>query len=169
MQIKVDFSTLGRTKWHDYAVRFLFGGLITAVAGIIANKFGPGIGGLFLAFPAIFPASATLIEKHEREKKESLGLKGAARGRSAASLDAAGSSIGSIGLFVFAFVVRHFLLKDNAWIVLGGSTLLWLGASVTAWKIRKALPRIQRSRYGSSRTEASNRRRRRDSNPRPPA
>jgi Protein of unknown function (DUF3147) len=79
MPIKVDFSTLRQTQWHDYAVRFLFGGLITAFAGIIAKKFGPGIGGLFLAFPAIFPASATLIEKHEKDKKESLGLKGAAR------------------------------------------------------------------------------------------
>ena len=28
---------------------------------------------LFLAFPAIFPASATLIEKHEKEKKEREG------------------------------------------------------------------------------------------------
>jgi hypothetical protein len=88
MRIQVDLSTLGQTKWQDYAVRFLFGGLITALAGIIAKKFGPGIGGLFLAFPAIFPASATLIEKHEKEKKESLGLKGEARGRSAASIDA---------------------------------------------------------------------------------
>ena len=74
MLIQVDPSALGQTKWHEYAVRFLFGGLITAIAGIIAKKFGPGVGGLFLAFPAIFPASATLIEKHEKEKKESEGL-----------------------------------------------------------------------------------------------
>lgn len=94
MRIKVDLSTLGQTKWYDYGVRFLFGGLITALAGIIAKKFGPSIGGLFLAFPAILPASATLIEKHERAKKESLGLNGAGRGRSAASIDAAGSSMG---------------------------------------------------------------------------
>jgi hypothetical protein len=53
MRIQVDLSTLGQTKWHDYAVRFLFGGLITVIAGIIAKKFGPGIGGLFLAFPAM--------------------------------------------------------------------------------------------------------------------
>src|SRR5258707_15409644 len=139
MQIKVDLSTLGQTKWHDYVVRFLFGGLITVLAGIIARKFGPGIGGLFLAFPAIFPASATLIEKHEREKKESLGLNGAARGRNAASIDAAGSSIGSIGLFVFALVVWQFLPKDPAWIVLAAATLVWLGLSVAVWQIRKAL------------------------------
>ena len=139
MRIQVDLSTLGQTKWHDYAVRFLFGGLITATAGMIAKKFGPGIGGLFLAFPAIFPASATLIEKHEEEKKESLGLNGAARGRSAASIDAAGSSMGSIGLFIFAFVVWQFMPRDPAWMVLGGATVLWLGVSVAIWQIRKAL------------------------------
>ena len=139
MRIQVDLSTLAQTQWHDYAVRFLFGGLITAVAGIVAKKFGPGIGGLFLAFPAIFPASATLIEKHERRKKESLGLKGDTRGRSAASIDAAGSSMGSIGLFVFALVVWHFIARDRAWIVLGGATALWLGVSAAVWQIRKGL------------------------------
>ena len=34
-----------------------------------AKRYGPGVAGLFLAFPAIFPAGATLIEKHEKEKK----------------------------------------------------------------------------------------------------
>jgi hypothetical protein len=139
MRIRVDLSALRQTKWHDYAVRFLFGGLVTALAGIIAKKFGPGIGGLFLAFPAIFPASATLIEKHEKEKKESLGLNGSARGRSAASVDAAGSSMGSIGLFVFALVVWQVIQRDRAWIVLAGATLLWLAVSVAVWQIRRAL------------------------------
>jgi hypothetical protein len=137
MRIKIDVSTLGRAKWHDYAVRFLFGGLVTALAGIIAKKFGPGIGGLFLAFPAILPASATLIEKHEKEKKHPLGLAGAFRGRRGASTDAAGSSMGSIGLFVFAFVVWQFMPRERAGIVLGSAPLLWLGVSVAVWLIRK--------------------------------
>ena len=76
MQIKVDLSVLGQTRWYEYAIRFIFGGLITAVAGIIAKKFGAGVGGLFLAFPAIFPASATLIEKHETQKKRGGGATG---------------------------------------------------------------------------------------------
>jgi len=62
MKIHIDTSALNGTRWHEYALRFLAGGVITAVTGIIAKKFGPGVGGLFLAFPAIFPASATLIE-----------------------------------------------------------------------------------------------------------
>jgi hypothetical protein len=51
------------------------------------------VGGLFLAFPAIFPASATLVEKHEAENKKRRGLSGMVRGREAAALDAAGAAM----------------------------------------------------------------------------
>lgn len=137
MQIKVDPSVIGQTRWYEYAIRFLFGGLITAVAGIIAKEFGAVVGGLFLAFPAIFPASATLIEKHEKQKKEKRGLRGTRRGREAASVDAAGSAMGSIGLFVFAVLVWQFLPAHNAGMVLPGATAVWLAVSVMIWHIRK--------------------------------
>ena len=137
MQIKVDLSVLRQTKWYEYAIRFLFGGIITSVAGLIAQRFGPGIGGLFLAFPAIFPASATLIEKHERQKKEKEGLQGTQRGREAASIDAAGSAMGSIGLSVFALLVWQFLPRHSTWIVLTAATAAWLSVSVLIWHIRK--------------------------------
>jgi hypothetical protein len=67
---------------------------MTVVAGLIAARFGSVTGGLFLAFPAIFPASATLIEKHVRERKEKAGLPGARRGKEAAALDAPGGLCG---------------------------------------------------------------------------
>jgi hypothetical protein len=137
MQIQVDPSALRQTKWHEYAVRFLLGGFITAAAGIIAKKFGPTLGGLFLAFPAIFPAGATLIEKHEKQKKEKEGLQGTDRGREAASVDAAGSAMGSIGLLVFALLVWQFAPDHATWIVLTGATVAWLAASVSLWLIRK--------------------------------
>jgi hypothetical protein len=137
MEIKVDPSVIGQTKWYEYAIRFLFGGLITAMAGMIAKKYGPGIGGLFLAFPAIFPASATLIEKHEKQKKEENGLTGTRRGREAASVDAAGSAMGSVGLLVFAFLVWQFTPRYSAWAVLIGATLAWLIASVLIWHVRR--------------------------------
>jgi len=106
---QIDPSVLRNTKWHEYAVRFVFGGLITAIAGVIAKHYGPVIGGLFLACPAIFPASATLIEKHEEQKKASLGLKGVIRGREAASVDATGSAIGSMGLLAFGAITWKWL------------------------------------------------------------
>jgi hypothetical protein len=109
MSVKVNFAALKQTKWHEYVVRFVFGGLITETTGIIAKKCGPGIGGLFLAFPAIFPASATLVENHEKEKKQRVGMEGVIRGRNAASLDARGAAMGSIGLVVFAIIVWQFL------------------------------------------------------------
>jgi uncharacterized membrane protein (GlpM family) len=137
MEMKVDASVIGQTKWYEYAIRFLFGGLITAVAGIIAKKYGPGIGGLFLAFPAIFPASATLIEKHEKQKKEENGLTGTRRGREAASIDAAGSAMGSVGLFVFALLVWQFAPRYSVGTVLTGATLAWLISSVLIWHARK--------------------------------
>jgi Protein of unknown function (DUF3147) len=139
MQIKVDPSVIGRSRWYEYAIRFLFGGLITAVAGIIAKQFGPVIGGLFLAFPAIFPASATLIEKHEKQKKEEKGLRGTRRGREAASVDAAGSAMGSVGLLVFGLIVWQFASRYNPSMVLMSATVAWLTVSVLIWQLRKRI------------------------------
>ena len=135
--IKFDLSALAQGRWQEYALRFAAGGAITAAAGLIAKEFGPGIGGLFLAFPAIFPASATLVEKHERERKEEEGVQGAQRGRQAASLDAAGAAMGSLGLLVFALVVWKLLPVLTAWIVLPLATVVWFGVSLMVWVLRK--------------------------------
>ena len=139
MTVKVNFAALKQIKWNEYVVRFVFGGLITVATGIIAKKFGPEIGGLFLAFPAIFPASATLVEKHEKEKKQQAGMEGVIRGRNAASLDARGAAMGSGGLLVFAIVIWQFLSGHPAWLVFAGATLAWLIVSVALWKLRKAV------------------------------
>jgi hypothetical protein len=101
MTINIDPAGLKQTKWHEYALRFIAGGITTVVAGLISRKWGPGIGGLFLAFPAIFPASATLIEKHERQRKQEKGLHGRERGKDAAAVDALGAAMGSVGLVAF--------------------------------------------------------------------
>ena len=69
MSVSLKLASLTQGHWYEYPIRFVLGGAMTAMAGWIASKYGPVVGGLFLAFPAIFPASATLVEKHEREKK----------------------------------------------------------------------------------------------------
>jgi hypothetical protein len=118
MQITVQFDALKQTKWYEFAIRFLFGGAISVIAGLLAKKFGPSVGGLFLAFPAIFPASATLVEKHERERKERKGLYGSERGRDAAALCAAGAAMGSIGLILFSLFVWKLLPHHSPLLVL---------------------------------------------------
>jgi hypothetical protein len=139
MRIKIDPSALKKTRWYEFGVRFLAGGLITAAAGMIAKEFGPGVGGLFLAFPAIFPASATLIEKHEKQKNERTGVHGVVRGRKAAAVDAAGAAIGSIGLLAFALLVKRFLVGHSPGLVLIGATGVWLAISLPLWQIRKRM------------------------------
>ena|ERR1700730_9615588 len=139
MTISIDLAALRKTKWHEYAIRFVFGGLITAAAGLIAHSYEAAIGGLFLAFPAIFPATATLVEKHETQKKKLAGLRGVIRGREAAALDAAGAALGSIGLAAFAVLIWQMLVPYAPPVVLACATMLWLGVSGLAWRIRRTL------------------------------
>ena len=148
MKVHADLTVVRQARWYEYAVRFLFGGLITAAAGLIAMKFGPVIGGLFLAFPAIFPASATLIEKHEIERKTRLGLNGKKRAAKAVSVAAAGASIGTIGLAIFALLVWKTLPSHTPWLVLFGATLVWMALSLLLWQIRKHFAHYRRRSQG---------------------
>ena len=139
MRIQIQPGALKQTTWYEYAIRFLFGGLITCVAGLIATKFGPELGGLFLAFPAIFPASATLIEKHETEKKQKQGLDGRKSARKAAAVDACGSALGSIGLIVFGSIVWICVPRFNVFLILVLATIAWFVISASSWALRKRL------------------------------
>src|SRR5437899_12527702 len=122
MRIEVDLTALKQTRWHEMLVRFCLGGLITAATGIIAKKYGPGASGLFLAFPAIFPAGATLVEKHERERKRKAGIRQTKRGRQAAALDAYGAALGAAGLLCFGLVVWQLMPAHNLVLVLATGT-----------------------------------------------
>jgi hypothetical protein len=137
MRVSFDLSALARTKWYEYGIRFLFGGAITVIAGLLAKRFGPVFGGLFLAFPAIFPASATLVEKHEREKKQKAGIMNTMRGWQAAALDARGATIGSIGLVCFALLAWKLLPLGNSGLVLAIAFSAWCAVSVLIWRARK--------------------------------
>lgn len=139
MKIEFHPQALSDIKPHEYAVRFLFGGLITALTGLIAKEFGPIVAGLFLAFPAIFPASATLVEKHERKKKERAGLHGERRGKEAASLDAAGAAAGCFGLLAFGAVIWIGLPRHNAALMLALAAIAWVGVSFCGWQVQKRL------------------------------
>ena len=150
MKIKITTDGIKESRWYEYVVRFVFGGTVTTLAGIIAKRFGAEIGGLFLAFPAIFPATATLIEKHEKRKKVEAGIDGTARGREAAGVDAAGAAMGSIGLGIFAVVIWQGLPKSTVGIVLTLATLAWLVTSVGVWQLRESLWRRLRAHRSHS-------------------
>ncbi|MET3153452.1 DUF3147 family protein [Bradyrhizobium diazoefficiens] len=136
MVVHFKFSALKQGRLYEYVVRFALGGLATVVAGLVADGAGPEAGGLMLAFPAIFCASATLIEKHERERKEKNGLRGQRRGKAAAALDAAGAGWGSLGLACFALALQPALC-------LAAGSLVWFAVAVLMWRLRREL------RFGS--------------------
>jgi len=101
----------------------------------VAKEYGPSVGGLFLAFPAIFPASATLIEQHEKRRKQRTGGHGTLRGRRAAALDAAGASSGAFGLLTFACLAWKLMPDLSPWATLSIATLGWLAISMLGWKL----------------------------------
>ncbi len=133
----IDFSGLKQAHWTQFALRFVLGGAVTACTGLLAQHFGPVLGGLFLAFPAIFPATATLIERQETEKKRRGGFDCRVRGRKAAALDAAGAVLGGWGLISFAWIAWVLLPTRSAGWALGVSGLVWLAVAVSLWWLRE--------------------------------
>src|SRR5579872_51538 len=139
MVIKFQLSALRRTRWYEIVLRFLFGGLATVATGMIANSYGPVIGGLFLAFPAIFPATATLVEKHVKEKRKKAHIDGANRSRLAVALEARGTAMGSLGLVGFGLLLWRFLVDRPAWLVLLAASLAWLVTAILIWQLRRLI------------------------------
>ena len=134
MVVGLKLSALKEGRWHEYAIRFALGGSTTLVAGIFADIWGPAVGGLFLAFPAILCASATLVEAHERREKREHGVEGHRRGTDAAALETAGAALGSVGLVTFALAV-WLLVPDSGIAALGLGSLAWLLVSFTCWRL----------------------------------
>jgi hypothetical protein len=138
MIVRFKFSALRETRWYEFLIRFALGGTMTVVAGLIAARFGPLIGGLFLAFPAIFPASATLVEKHVRERKQRAGMAALRRGKEAAALDALGATLGSFGMAAFALVIWR-LIEWSPFAALVLATAVWPIVAISAWRLRRYL------------------------------
>jgi hypothetical protein len=144
-------SSIKEGRWYEYLIRFALGGAATVFTGFISSRYGASVGGLFLALPAIFCASATLIEKHEIRRKREAALDGRRRGEKAAALDAAGAALGSLGMLAFAIVFASMVEISVAAAFIGAS-LAWLIVSVAAWCVRRKMrvirkcPRVLRSR-----------------------
>lgn len=138
MIVRLQLSALRQTRWYEVALRILFGGIATVLTGLIAKSSGPVVAGLFLAFPAIFPSTATLVEKHAKERRRRVGL-GTLRAAHVVAIEARGATLGSAGLIGFAMVMWLALpLVPSAFgLLLAG--LAWLALSVTAWELRRLL------------------------------
>lgn len=99
----------------EYLVRFALGAAISFAAGVLGKAIGPRFGGVFLAFPAILPASLTLIQDKE-------GTRGADR-------NAIGAVLGGVGLLAFAAVGEAAFGRVPAAIAIALAFLAWLATA----------------------------------------
>ena len=110
---------LRKTRLTEYLLRFGFGGAVALVASVIGHAWGPRVGGLFLAFPALLPAGLLLVKQHD--------------GRRAAADDARGAVLGSLGLMGFGIVIWGAADRLAPWLSLTLALATWIGVSVGAW------------------------------------
>jgi hypothetical protein len=110
-------------SFRELAIRFIAGALTSVAAGVVTLVFGPRVGGVFLAFPAILAASLTLIEQEEDSAN--------------AREDARGAMIGGIAMAAFAGIAAITFLKLNAAVALALATVGWfvvaVGCYFAAW------------------------------------
>jgi len=138
VRVGADLKKLRQSKPLKLISRFAFGGAVTVIATLIANRYGPVIGGLFLEFPGIFPPSVSLTEKHaEVRKQRRTGKSGKLFGRAEASVEAAGASAGAIGLAIFALVLWKGLPAHGLLMLLPLATAAWAFVGIILWRIRE--------------------------------
>lgn len=118
------------------AVRFVLGGAVTLCTGLIARHWGPVIGGLFLTFPAIFPAAATMVAQSEAYRD---GASRPRRGREAGALEAAGAVLGACALSGFGVCVWRLLPAHSALWILPLAALVWVSAGALLWWARRQM------------------------------
>jgi hypothetical protein len=141
--IRFSSSSLREGRWYEYLIRFALGGAATVFTGLVSSRYGAFIGGLFLALPAIFCATATLIEKHETRRKREAGLAGERRGQMAAAVDSAGAGLGAIGMLAFA-IVFSLTAGSSVAAAFMGASFAWLVVSVAAWYVRRKARSVRR-------------------------
>lgn len=139
MRLRLQFESLKSTTLAEYAERFLFGGAVTVGAALIDHKWGPVIGGLFLAFPGIFVSSAGLVEKHKVKREQEQGKQGVRLGRAEASVEATGASLGALGLAGFAATLWWLLPRHAPAIALVLAFVAWAVVGGVGWMIRERL------------------------------
>ena len=108
--------------------RFILGAMISLGAAIVSVGLGPLAGGVFLAFPAILPATLTLLERD--------------KGTVAAVGDARGALAGALGLVAFAVTVVVLAHHVAAAITLLTGLSAWIVVSLLLYVIGIGLERL---------------------------
>jgi len=142
MKVRPDAEPLRHTHWQGHLLRFVAGGVVTVVTGLIAKAFGPVVGGLFLALPAIFPVGLATTERLQNDEAGP-GARGD-RARRAGICEAVGAAAGCVGLAAFAIVAWRGLGRWPVPLVFAAATAAWALFAFAAWAVRRALVNLVR-------------------------
>lgn len=116
-----DARKAGGARPRDLLIRFAAGGITSIVSGALTIAFGPRVGGIFLAFPAILGASLTLIEEQE--------------GSVDAREDSRGSILGACAMALFAIAATLALGHIGGAIALLIASAIWVVAALSLYLI----------------------------------
>jgi hypothetical protein len=130
--VRLDSERLRAARRKEMLIRFAFGFAASVCAGLVSLGAGDRAGGLFLAFPAILPASLTLIGKKENRRQ--------------AEVDAGGALLGAVALVVFAVVAWQALGRVPPAGAEAGALVAWLITSVGSYAAIRALVRRRTDR-----------------------
>jgi hypothetical protein len=114
-----------KIRRRDLLIRFAFGAAISTVASLISILAGIRAGGLMLAFPAILPATLTLLEQEESKRY--------------AAEDDLGSVLGAIGLAAFAGVAWWLIPRAGGAVGIVAAGLAWFGTATGCYFSIRAL------------------------------
>lgn len=123
----LDIGALRKVPVRDMAIRFAFGAAISVVAGVISIGAGPRFGGMFLAFPAILPATLSLLEKEASERQ--------------ADHDDDGAVLGAASLAVFAGLGHWLFPTSGAAIALVAAAAGWLASALLLYLVARQVLR----------------------------
>ena len=127
--VGIDRARLLRPEWAQLGLRFAFGAGIALLAGLVGMRFGPRVGGLFLAFPAVLPAALTLIEKKE--------------GPARTDIDAVGAGLGSVAMVAFAVLAAVLMVRVGAPAAVAAAGAAWVIVALALFAgLRRLLRRL---------------------------
>lgn len=109
----------------ELGLRFLFGACISLAAGLIGLHWGPTLGGILLAFPAILSASLALIQGKE--------------GPRIADRNAVGAVLGGIGLSGFGAALMLTARPLPAVLSFALAALAWMAVCCVLYVVLVAL------------------------------
>jgi len=117
----LDVRHIATVRPRELAYRFIAGALTSIGAGAVTLLFGPRVGGILFAFPAILAASLTLIEEEEDSTD--------------AREDARGAVVGGAALAIFALVAALTIGHLAGALALLAAAVAWLLAALLGYAL----------------------------------